>query len=48
MYYGHTYHSFEKLEQAIKNYIEYYNHHRIKAKLGWLSPINYRLYHTAA
>ena len=48
MYYGQTYHSFEELECAICRYIEYYNKHRIKAKLRWLSPVNYRLRYTAA
>jgi transposase InsO family protein len=48
MYYGQTYHSFEELERAIRRYIEYYNKHRIKAKLGWLSPVNYRLRYAAA
>ena len=48
MYYGRTYHSFEELERAICRYIEYYNKHRIKAKLGWLSPVNYRLRYAAA
>ena len=48
IYYGHTYHSFEELERAIRHYITYYNKHRIKAKLGWLSPVDYRLYHAAA
>ena len=48
MYYGQTYHSFEELECAIRRYIEYYNKHRIKAKLRWLSPVNYRLRYAAA
>ena len=48
IYYGHTYHSFDELEQAIRHYITYYNKHRIKAKLGWLSPVDYRLRHAAA
>lgn len=48
IYYGHTYHSFEELEQAVRQYIEYYNNHRIKEKLGWLSPVEYRLRHTVA
>ncbi|MBQ5501135.1 MAG: IS3 family transposase, partial [Selenomonas sp.] len=28
--------------------ITYYNNHRIKARLGWLSPVEYRLRHAAA
>lgn len=30
------------LEKAIHHYIDYYNHHRIKIKLGGLSPVEYR------
>ncbi|SDM10871.1 Integrase core domain-containing protein, partial [Megasphaera paucivorans] len=48
LYYGRTYHSFEELQKAIQTYIIYYNNRRIKAKLGWLSPVNYRLRHVAA
>ena len=48
IYYGHTYHSFDELERAIRHYITYYNKQRIKAKLGWLSPVDYRLHHAAA
>ena len=43
MYYGKVYYSFNELEQAIEKYIKYYNEKRIKQKLGWLSPVNYRL-----
>lgn len=43
MYYGRTYSSFEELKEAIVNYIKYYNEDRIKEKLGWMSPIEYRL-----
>lgn len=48
IYHGHTYYSFEELEQAIISYIDYYNKHRIKAKLGWISPVDYRLRNSAA
>jgi transposase InsO family protein len=48
IYYGHTYHSFEELREAVQKYITYYNNHRIKARLGWLSPVEYRLRHAAA
>ena len=48
IYYGHTYHGFEELEQAVRQYIEYYNNHRIKERLGWLSPVEYRLRHAVA
>src|SRR5690625_1601106 len=33
MYYGETYRSFEELNKAVKEYIYYYNHKRIKTKL---------------
>lgn len=48
IYYGHTYHSFEELKQAIEAFITYYNERRIKEKLGWLSPVEYRLRHAVA
>ena len=35
-------------QQAIENYIMYYNTKRIKEKLNWLNPIDYRLATTAA
>lgn len=43
MYYGKIYRSFEQLEVAIKKYIDYYNNERIKEKLNWNSPVNYRM-----
>lgn len=43
MYYGKVYYSYDELKEAIDNYIEYYNKKRIKEKLGWLSPVEYRL-----
>lgn len=43
MYYGYTYYSFESLEAAILEHIHYYNFERIKEKLGYLSPIEFRL-----
>lgn len=43
IYYGVVYHSYEELETAIKKYIKYYNEDRIKEKLGWRSPVEYRL-----
>ena len=44
MFYGYekSYQSLEELEQAIVNYIDYYNHKRIKVKLKGLSPVQYR------
>ena len=35
-------------QQAIENYIMYYNTKRIKEKLNWLNPIDYSLATTAA
>lgn len=43
MYYGATYYSYEELKIAIEKYIKYYNEQRIKEKLGWMSPVEYRL-----
>jgi transposase InsO family protein len=43
MYYGVVYYSYEELKEAIENYIIYYNEQRIKQKLGWMSPVEYRL-----
>ena len=43
MYYGVIYYSFNELKEAIENYIVYYNERRIKQKLGWMSPVEYRL-----
>ena len=42
MYYGNTYYSFEELKEAIEKYIVYYNEKRIKKKLEWKSPVEYR------
>lgn len=42
MYHGYEYKSVTELVNAIKEYIEYYNHKRIKLKLKGLSPIAYR------
>lgn len=47
MYYGNVYHSYEALEQAIHNYIRYYNEDRIKEKLGYLSPVEYKKHYTS-
>lgn len=43
MYYGITYYSFDQLKDAIEKYIKYYNEKRIKEKLGWMSPVEFRL-----
>jgi len=47
MYYGCVYYSYEELKDAIEKYIDYYNNQRIKQKLSWMSPIEYRLNHVA-
>ena len=45
MFYGYekTFKSLNQLEQAIVDYIDYYNNKRIKVKLKGLSPVQYRL-----
>lgn len=48
MYYGVTYYSFNEVKEAIEKYIKYYNEKRIKEKLGWMSPAQYRLSALAA
>lgn len=47
MYYGCVYYSYEELKDAIEKYIDYYNNQRIKQKLSWMSPVEYRLSHAA-
>ena len=47
MYYGRTYHSYDELKSAIDRYIKYYNEDRIKERLGYMSPVEYRLKHAA-
>ena len=44
MFYGYekSFKSLEQLEQAIVDYIDYYNNKRIKIKLKGLSPVQYR------
>ncbi|MBU5583292.1 IS3 family transposase, partial [Enterococcus sp. S181_ASV_20] len=39
---GETYHSFDELKTAIDDYIYYYNNHRMKQKLNWKSPVQFR------
>ncbi len=43
MYYGVIYHGYDELKNSIERYIKYYNEQRIKARLGYLSPVEYRL-----
>lgn len=47
IYYGKVYRSYEELKSAIEEYIKYYNEERIKEKLGYLSPVQYRLQYEA-
>lgn len=44
-YYLNKYNKLHHLKQDIIDYIEYYNHHRIKEKLDGMSPVQYRLKH---
>ena len=48
IYYGKTYYSYGELKQSIEDYIKYYNEKRIKERLGWLSPVQYRRRHSVA
>ncbi|WP_432680366.1 IS3 family transposase [Pseudoramibacter alactolyticus] len=43
IYYGVVYYRYEALKSEIERYIKYYNEQRIKEKLGWMSPVQYRL-----
>ena len=43
IYYGNVYYSYDELKVTIEKYIQYYNEQRIKMKLGWMSPVQYRL-----
>lgn len=42
IYYGNKFYSYEHLKQTIEDFIKYYNEERIKEKLGYLSPVEYR------
>lgn len=42
IYYGVMYYSFDELKLKIERFINYYNEQRIKEKLGWMSPVQYR------
>ncbi len=48
IYYGVVYYSYEELKLEIERFIKYYNEQRIKEKLGWMSPVQYRLHLLAA
>lgn len=43
IYYGNTFHSFNELKAEIEKFIDYYNNRRTKQKLGYFSPVEYRL-----
>ncbi|MHC1747184.1 MAG: IS3 family transposase [Cellulosilyticaceae bacterium] len=43
IYYGIVYYSYDELKESLERYIKYYNEQRIKEKLGWMSPVEYRL-----
>ncbi|MBU3803626.1 MAG: IS3 family transposase, partial [Candidatus Cellulosilyticum pullistercoris] len=44
MYYLQKFDSYEALEQAIIEYIDYYNNHRYQKRLNCMTPIEYRNY----
>ncbi|MGQ4558551.1 IS3 family transposase [Levilactobacillus hammesii] len=39
---NHQYSSYEELKVAVSNYVEYYNHRRIRTKLAGMTPVEYR------
>lgn len=43
IYYGKVFHSYQELNTAITKWIQYYNTKRIKKKLNWLAPAQFRL-----
>lgn len=47
-FYLNRFDSLEQLQAGIRQYIHYYNHHRIKLKLKGLSPVQYRTQTLAA
>lgn len=42
-YYLHKYETFEALQQAINDYIQFYNNERYQERLNGLSPWEYRI-----
>ena len=38
----HTFKNFEDLKLAIDQYIHYYNYHRLKKRINYMSPVQYR------
>lgn len=43
IYYGNTFYTFDELKAEIERFIYYYNNKRTKQKLGYFSPVEYRL-----
>ncbi|PKO00498.1 MAG: IS3 family transposase, partial [Chloroflexi bacterium HGW-Chloroflexi-5] len=41
-YYNKRFSSIEQFTKELSEYIDYYNNHRIKAKLKGLSPVQFR------
>ncbi len=41
-YYLHKYKAFDELEQAIDDYIHFYNHERLQKRLNGLTPMEYK------
>lgn len=48
IYYENTFNSFYELKTEIEQFIEYYSNKRTKQKLGYFSPVKYRLKRQAA
>lgn len=42
LFYLKEFESMEQFKQELENYIHYYNHKRMKAKLKGMSPVQYR------
>lgn len=45
IYHGEVYRSFEELETKINWFINYYNNERIKERLNYMSPVEYKQFH---
>jgi len=44
MYYLHKFATYEELEAAVIEYINYYNCHRYQKRLNGMTPLEYRQY----
>lgn len=44
MYYLKTFNSYDELEKAVSDYIDYYNNHRYQERLNCMTPLEYREY----